>query len=114
MAKEVKYYVVDKEKKTITIDKSVKATEGDLDYVKLLLSTGYELREKSAKRAKTASERAKKEKWDNKAIQEFLKDKPDDLETYLGILKGKEEGHGFFKARAWFKEKFVTDDKKKK
>lgn len=57
---EKKYLKVNADKKVITIDKSVKATEDDKMLLNIYVGNGYIVRYKSEKRAAAARERAKK------------------------------------------------------
>lgn len=54
-----KYYKINKNSKTITIDRSVKPTVADKEEIQLYIAGGYILRHKSEKRAAAARERVK-------------------------------------------------------
>lgn len=115
MAENKKFYTQNPEKKTITVDYSVKPTQYEQMAVNTLLAAGYKLITKSQVRSAHAKDRAAEDKGLNKnSIREALKDKPELLKTFDEILEGKGEGKGFFAAKSWYKEKVLGISKKSK
>ena len=57
-----KYLTVNAERKTLTIDRTVKPTADELEDITLYLSAGYTIRHKSVKNIQRGKELAKKAK----------------------------------------------------
>lgn len=103
-----KAYTLNPEKKTITINDSVKPTAADNKDIGLYVAAGYIIRHKSAKRAKVAAKRA--DSLNDGTIKEALKGDQKALETYEAIKKQTGKGGGFFAAKKWYKE-YIKDKK---
>lgn len=97
-----KYYSLNPDKKTITINDKVKASAADQKDIALYVAAGYIIKHKSEKRAKAAAKRA--DSLTDAAIKAALKDDKKALETYEAIKKQSGKGGGFFAARKWYKE----------
>jgi hypothetical protein len=111
--KEIPYYSVNHEKRTVVVDFAVTPTKADEKYVEFLIKGGYQLKPKSQKRATKAKERADKDIWNNAKIIEELQNHPDDLKEYERIKKLK-QGGGYFKAKWWFLDKYHPEARTKK
>ena len=106
--KKKKAYRIDKEKMLIIIDDEVKLTEQDKEDIKFYVSCGYEIKHKSAKKAKKAKENAdKKKKYTKEYIEGQLKGQ--DLKDFIAIKNGKGKGLGWFAAQSWYIKKFVEN-----
>lgn len=99
-------YKVDPEKKTITIDDTVKATAAEEKDIDRYVAAGYIIKHKSQKRAKQAAERAAKDTLTDEAIQKALANDEKGLKKYLEIKGGKGKGTGFFAAKKWYKDTY--------
>lgn len=99
-------YKVDPEKKTITIDDTVKATAAEEKDIDRYVAAGYIIKHKSQKRAKQAAERAAKDTLTDEAIQKELANDEKGLKKYLEIKGGKGKGTGFFAAKKWYKDTY--------
>ena len=107
-----KPYVVDYEKKVITINDEVKISPIEEKDVYVFVAAGYKLRHKSQARAKKAEERAKGQKT-VKEIEEILKPYPELANTFADIKKGKGEGKGAFAAKSWYNNVAKAEVEKK-
>jgi len=99
---EKKPYVVDYDKKVITINDEVKITPIQEKDVYVFVAAGYKLRHKSVARQRVAEERAKKEK-SVEEIEEILKPYEDLAKEFEEMKKGKGPGKGAFAAKSWYK-----------
>lgn len=99
-----KYYVIDQNKHTITVDTTIKPAKGDEEAVKLYVNMGYDLRIKSQARA--TAMKAKADGLDAAAIREALKGDKAGLAKFEAIMNGTDTEYkkGFFAAKKWFKE----------
>lgn len=111
-AKVKKYYTVNQEKHTVTIDTTVKPTKADEEQVKLLVSMGgYEMRFKSAARA--AAMKSKADGLNADAIRAELKNDKAALKKFDDIIHGAKTGVtnadgkvGFFAAKKWYLKEY--------
>ena len=116
--KKAKYYTIDQEKRTITVDLSIKPKGNDEKAVELYAKTGYELRIKSQERANIM--KAKADNLNADKIREELKDDEEALKKFENILHGKKTGitnadgkTGFFAAKKWYVKEYDKKNKKK-
>lgn len=101
-----KAYTLNIEKKTITIDDSVKLTAAEEKDVALYVNAGYIIRHKSKKKSEKATERAKSN-MSNEEIIKALENDKEGLKKYNEIKKGSGKGSGFFAARSWYKKNYL-------
>ena len=106
-----KYYTIDHEKKYITVDTTVKPSNGDEEAVALFVKMGYKMRIKSQDRA--IKMRAQADTMNAAEIRELLKDDSKALKKFDDIIHGKKTGitnaegkYGFFAAKKWFKDEY--------
>lgn len=99
-----KYYNVNHERQTITVDTTVKPTKKEEADVKLFVSNGYKLRVKSQDRAQAMKDKADGLNADD--IRNALKDDKKALDKFNAIVKGKDKEYkkGFFSAKKWYNE----------
>lgn len=110
MAKKVKvpYFVKDERRKILTLDMSVEPTVEDEKFVNLLIASGkYDVRMKSAEKARIMKARAKKQP--TKAdIQKALANDAEKLAMFEAICEMKNPtesyngNNGFLAARSWY------------
>lgn len=99
-----KAYTINPEKKTITIDDSVKATAADNKDIGMYVAAGYIIRHKSKKRAAAAEKRASS--LSNEDILKALESNDEALKKYNAIKTKRGKGGGFFAARKWYVEEY--------
>lgn len=104
---EKNYYKVNPEKKTITVDDSVKPTKQDEADLMRYLGAGYILRHKSAARSATAKSRS--EGVTKEEIEKALADEPKFLEKFTKLCKGRGKGQGVFAAKSWYKKDYPKE-----
>ena len=104
---EKKYYKVNPEKKTITIDDSVKPTKQDEADLMRYLGAGYILRHKSAARSATAKSRSGG--LTKADIEKALANEPKFLEKFTKLCKGKGKGQGVFAAKSWYEKDYQRE-----
>lgn len=118
--KKKNYYEIDNKKKVITLDMSVNPSADDEKFVGILIASGaYEVRKKSAEKAKQMKARAKAlpSKED---IQTALANDKDNLTKFEAICKMKDAKesykgkNGFFAARSWYMNEVAKKETKKK
>ncbi len=98
------YYVsVDNDKKTLTIDDSLKPNSRDLLLIENYVKGGYKIRFKSEKRAIKAKERADK-KASLDEIKVAVAPYADLKETFEEKITGKGKGHGVFAVKSWYEK----------
>lgn len=93
-------YKLNTEKKTITIDDSVKATAAEEKDIALYVAAGYVIKHKSKKRAANAAKRA--DGLSNADIEKALAGNKEALAEYKKIKAAKGKGGGFFAAKKWY------------
>lgn len=98
-----KYYTQNPNKKTVTVDYSVKPTVAEERAFKDLLAAGYKLVVKSEARAQIAKDRATEDKLTKEEMLKAVKG-TENYDKLVAILNGKGKGHGFFAAKSWYKK----------
>jgi glucan-binding YG repeat protein len=106
-----KYFTQNVDKKTVTIDLTVKPTDAEQQLVNMLIAAGYKLVSKSEARAKTAKARASKETIRHIEDMDMKKLSAEQKQELEAILKGSGKGTGFFAARSYYK-KCLEENKK--
>ena len=93
-----KYYTQNPNKKTVTVDYSVKPTVAEERAFKDLLAAGYKLVVKSEARAQIAKDRATEDKLTKEEMLKAVKG-TENYDKLVAILNEKGKGHGFFAAK---------------
>lgn len=100
-----KYFKLNQEKKTITVDTTVNPAKGDKEAVALYVEMGYSMVIKSQARAKQMSEKADKRGIED--YKELLKDNPEALKTFIDICEGTKTNDkgcsGLWAAKRWYR-----------
>ena len=99
-------YTINKEKKVIAVDLSKITAEEKNFIIFKAQAEGYEIKQKSAKRSKTAKERAAE--LPNKATILKALETKEEKEEFEKMIKDK----GFFKARSWYLNTYKKDKNK--
>lgn len=97
MAKNEPFYVLNTDKKIVTVHKYIKPTETDLRMLGVYVSSGFTIREIS-KRRKTSGE----EKLKKADILKALENNEEAKKKFNKLL----ETEGFFSAKSWYKTEF--------
>ncbi len=92
MAKNEPFYVVNTDKKIITVHKYIKPTEADTEMLKVYIASGYTVREISKRRKTDGTE-----KITNAKILDAIKDDAEALKKYNELKK-----INFFTAKSWY------------
>ena len=107
----MKYYRIDQDKHTITVDTAITPTAADEAAVALYVKMGYAMKIKSQERAHQMKAQADTLSADE--IRELLKDDSKALKKFDDIIHGKKTGitnaegkYGFFAAKKWFKDEY--------
>lgn len=93
-----KAYKLDKQKKIITIDDSVKQSPADQEDIKLYVLAGYEIRHKSKAKSKQAAKRSDNITADK--IRSELSADQDALKEFERLVSNK----GFFSGRKFYRD----------
>ncbi len=97
-----KCYKLNRDKKTIVIDDSVKQTEADQKDIQLYVLAGYEIKHKSKAKSKQATKRADTITADD--IRKELSADSEALDTFNKLISEK----GYFTARKFYRDYKTT------
>ena len=116
--KKMEVYMKNKKQQIIYIDEEVVPTKIEEIEINKKLNDGYSIKRKSKARSMIMKKRAREDKWNKKAIIDYLQGDKKALDTFNAYLNNdltNTKGNGgFFVAKAWFVKEYLPLKEKEK